>query len=36
MYNLSEKAIAEKYKISTSTLSKYEEELYSFIPEHYM
>ena len=34
--SVTKKAMAEKYGISPSTLSKYEEELYSFIPEHYM
>ena len=33
---VTKKAIAEKYEISTATLTKYEEELYSFIPEQYL
>lgn len=33
---VTKKTIAEKYTISTATLTKYEEELYSFIPTEYL
>ena len=33
---VTKKSIAQKYNISVATLSKYEDELYSFIPEEYL
>ena len=33
---VTKKSIAQKYNISVATLSKYEDELYSFIPDEYL